>query len=193
MARCIFYKNGVYVITTMNASTAKENDAFICADDYQYVKNDGYLYGGRVRIHFQNEVIAYSPLRTIGMNLVIDGIEIVNTTINEGKDLARDIESIMCHLNSIEANGVDAFLTNYKESIKATYEELKELRELQLRLIDKADDDEKKKDHLQTLEGILSRMTLLVWIIFSLSIRMPAALDNERITNAYEAVIEYIN
>lgn len=190
MARCIFYKNGVYVITTMNARTASENDAFICADDRRYVKNGGYLYGGRVRVNYQ-EIYSYGQTFT-RMNLVIDGINIV-AFIKEEQNLAVDIESVMCHLNSIEANGVDAFLANYKESIKATYEELKELRELQLRLIDTADDDEKKKDHLKTLEDILSKMTLLVWIVFSLSIRMPAALDNERVINAYEAVIESIN
>ena len=181
--KALFLVNGVYVCIDDNRSykwEVEEEQTFIVKEGGRCV-----LFGGRV-------VVKGSSL---GSELSIDGIELMNIAIGETIHLSKrfSIEAITAYLNQMEQLGVDTFLCNYKEAAKCLKSEVSSLSckleaELQVR------EDKEKEKSLMRLRNIIDN---IIGLLFLLTINMNAGLDNQTYINAYDqcenVISQYIN
>ena len=174
--RGIFYKDGIYV----TIDNDKEND--ICIYHYSY-KDNISLFGGRVEIRYKEKETAY---------LTVDGKPIVNIV---DKSIKKDLPlaEITSHLNAIEANGVDAFIEHYKQSIDFAYDELKEFKkETEHQL-----SSENNESIIESLKSELKRLrdTLfgLFALLFSLRTFMSAGLENEKVISVCQSIMDSLS
>lgn len=168
----IFLVNGVYVCIDDNRSYKRELE-----EEQTFIVKEGgrcVLFGGRV-------VVKGSSL---GSELSIDGIELMNIAIGETIHLSKrfSIEAITAYLNQMGQLGVDTFLCNYKETAKCLKNEVSSLSckleaELQVR------EDKEKERSLMRLRKIIDG---LIGLLFLLSINMNAGIDNHTYINAYD-------
>lgn len=168
----IFLVNGVYVCIDDNRSYKRELE-----EEQTFIVKEGgrcVLFGGRV-------VVKGSSL---GSELSIDGIELMNIAIGETIHLSEifSIEAITAYLNQMGQLGVDTFLCNYKETAKCLKNEVSSLSckleaELQVR------EDKEKERSLMRLRKIIDG---LIGLLFLLSINMNAGIDNHTYINAYD-------
>lgn len=168
----IFLVNGVYVCIDDNRSYKRELE-----EEQTFIVKEGgrcVLFGGRV-------VVKGSSL---GSELSIDGIELMNIAIGETIHLSKrfSIEAITAYLNQMGQLGVDTFLCNYKETAKCLKNEVSSLSckleaELQVR------EDKEKERSLKRLRKIIDG---LIGLLFLLSINMNAGIDNHTYINAYD-------
>ena len=169
----IYYRDGVYVVINTNA----KND--ICIYRYQY-KNPVSLYGGRIKIVSNYDIDAH---------LYVDGISILKIEVNSiSKDLPNS--TIVSHLNAIEANGIDAFLQNYKKSIEFLYGELKEFNYKTESQLSVEHDDSKVKSLLLEIEKIRTLLFSVLAILFSLHTYMAAGLENDKVRSVCQSIMD---
>ena len=169
----IYYKEGIYLL--INNDT--QND--ICVYHYEF-KDSVSLYGGRIKITYSDKVTAY---------LIVDGISIVN--IKDKKMLENlQLSEIASHLNAIEANGIDAFLQNYKKSIEFLYGELKEFNYKTESQLSVEHDDSKVKSLLLEIEKIRTLLFSVLAILFSLHTYMAAGLENDKVRSVCQSIMD---
>jgi hypothetical protein len=169
----IYYKEGIYVLIDND----EKND--ICVYHYDN-KTQVSLYGGRVQIKGDDFEWAY---------LNVDGISIVKI---KSKSIESSLElfEIISHLNAMEANGVDAFIEHYKQSIEFAYDELKELKkETEFQLTSESDESLIKslKSELKKLKDLLFAVFAL---LFSLHTFMSAGLENEKVISVCQSIMD---
>lgn len=182
----IYFKDGVYVIIENNTN----NDLCIWHNSF---KRNITIYGGRVSIKHDNY---YDNAK-----LKIDEILIVQNyyhkSINNNYSLEiveyLPLSEIVSHLNAIEANGVDAFLENYKKSIEFFYEELKEMNQKTENLLTSEKDDSKIKDLLSDLERIRRMLLAVLSVLFGLYKHMTAGLENEKVISVYQSIMDSLS
>lgn len=169
----IFYKEGIYVLVD---SDEKHDN---CVYHYNY-RDSIILLGGRIHIYYCSETKAY---------LTIDGIRIIDiqsNTINTKLSLFQ----ITSYLNAIEANGVDAFLQNYKQSVEFIYYELKNICQMKTDQLASTQDDSKIKTLLSELEKLNNLLLSALTLLFSLKANMLAGLENERVISVYQSIMD---
>lgn len=172
----IYYKDGVYVVIDDDI----END--FCLLRFHY-KENFTLYGGRIKL----KVV---PFESGYMN--VDGISVINITEKEiNKKLPFSV--IASHLNAIEANGVDAFLENYKKSIEFLYGELKEMNQKTESLLTSEQDDSKIKILLSEIEKMRELLFSILAILFSLYSYMTAGLENEKVISVCQSIMDSLS
>lgn len=169
----IFYKKGIYVLVDSN----DEHDNCVFRYGYkQYVE----LWGGRVVVRGIYNQLYY---------LAIDGIGIIDIQSNTKKtDLS--LSQIVSHLNAIEANGVDAFLQNYKLSVEFVYDELKNICQMKTEQLALTQDDSKIKILLSELEKLNNLLLSILTLLFSLRANMLAELENEKVISVYQSIMD---
>lgn len=183
MEKFVYYKNGIYLVIEREEITReefeKDENIIVGYIKWHDIRLRGSLYGGRVHLGYY-----YSSFY-----LKIDGIDIVN---NKG-EFSLPLERIVSYLNAVEANGVDAFLKNYKESLNTYYNELKaslsDFNNIDTSIISES----QQKDITSAFMSKIEKISKLLGIIFLLNIWMPAALDNERVIETQESIIESIS
>jgi hypothetical protein len=175
----IYYKDGIYVLIDNEG----KNDIHIQHSKY---KPEVSLFGGRVEIKTNSKAYigAYA-------DLIVDGISIVKI-YGEHKSIHNYLTytEIVHHLNAMEANGVDAFMENYKESVKFAYSELKELtKETEFQLSSESEESLIKslKSELSELKDILFKVFAL---LFSLNTFMSAGLENEKVISVCQSLLD---
>lgn len=180
----IYYKEGIYVAIDNN----QENDLCVFHTNNNH---NGTLYGGRIRI--------ISLYRNGGSaNLTIDGVKILrfeHIRFGEGStktELKEDLSivTIASHLNAIEANGVDTFNQNYKQSIEFLYSELKDFRQKTEMQLSSEQNDSEIKSVLTELEIIRSLLFSVLAILFSLQTYMTAGLENEKVKSVCQSIMD---
>ena len=169
----IYYKEGIYVV---NDNDEEHED---CVYHYKYKRN--VLFGGRVEIrgYYNDNNRAYFS---------VDGIYIVEiATWRIRQDLS--LSQIASYLNAIEANGVDAFIQNYKKNVEFAYQEIKEISqktELQLA-------SEQREGYINKLLLELKKITDLLIsvlvILFSLNSYMAAGIENEKVISVCKSIM----
>lgn len=165
----IYFKDGVYVALD---KVDKESEFYITNESKM-----NYLYGGRITID------SYSWRQ---WHIDIDGIRIIKY-----EDILTEnfnINEVCAYLNAIEANGVDAFLENYKKSIEFLYTELKEREQKAETQLGVASDASAIQTLLSSLEKIRNRLFILLGMLFSLYTQMPAGLENEKVISVYQSL-----
>lgn len=177
----IYYKDGVYIIIDHDAN--HENCIF-----HAKSKTLVSLYGGRVSLrkkgYHKNALIT------------VDGIELVRfvkaSTSNEHFTEVLNLSTVVQYLNAIEANGVDAFMQNYKQCIEFLYDELTELRQrIELELTT-SQDDIKRSESLIKLERIKEILLQTLSALFTLKTFISAGLENEKVISVYQSIMETI-
>ena len=172
----IYYKDGIYVLIDNDI----QND--ICFYHYEN-KTNVSLYGGRVEITGED----YEWAR-----IYIDGISIVKC-VSKSIENRLNLFEIAAHLNAIEANGVDAFIQNYKESINFLYGELKELNQKAESQLSIEQEDSKIKNLLAELTKIRELLFSVLAILFSLYTCMSAGLENDKVISACQSVMDSLS
>ncbi len=171
----IYIKEGIYVLIDNDT----KND--ICVYHYN-LKDNVTLYGGRINIKyvFQQKEEAY---------LKIDGISIVKMI---DKEIRKNfpLSTIVSHLNSIETNGVDAFLEHYKKSVEFLYAELKELNQKTESQLTIEQEDSKIKSLLVELTKIRDLLFSVLAILFIINNYMSAGLENEKVISICQSVMD---
>lgn len=169
----IFYKEGIYVLVDSD----EEHDN--CVYHYRY-RRGRVLLGGRVHICYCSQTTAY---------LTIDGIRIIDIQSNK-KNTELSLFQIMSYLNAIEANGVDAFLQNYKQSVEFIYHELKNICQMKTDQLASTQDDSKIKTLLSELEKLNNLLLSVLTLLFSLKANMLAGLENERVISVCQSIMD---
>jgi hypothetical protein len=174
----IYYKEGIYVVIDNDT----ENDS--CVYHYNY-RSGLSLYGGRVIIKQGNSNSAV---------LIVDGIPIVDFFYSNYLNirLNRSVDNLIVasHLNAIEANGVDAFIKNYKQSVEFLYGELKELNQKTESQLSIEQEDSKIKNLIFELDKIRTLLFSVLAILFSLYSYMSGGLENEKVISIYQSVMD---
>jgi len=181
----IYYKEGIYLVIGSDI----QNDA--CIYHYSY-RNSVSLFGGRVRIRKSDAIKAH---------LVVDGISIItflkqhwnNGTITFLIITELELTTITAYLNAIEANGVDAFIQNYKQSVEYMYSELKDLCLKTEMHLSSEHEDSKLKRLLLELEQIRSMLFTVLAILFSLHTYMAAGLENEKVISVCQSIMDSLS
>lgn len=172
----IYYKEGIYVL--INSEEMHADCVYHEANKYN--KKSSFLYGGRIHID-----------QSYDAHFTIDGIRIVMIQeISISRDLS--LSTITSYLNAIEANGVDAFIEHYKQSIKFLYNELKEINQKTESQLSIMDNELKRVVLMHDLEGIRKSLFAVLAIFFSLQTYMSAALENEKVTSVCQSIIDSI-
>ena len=183
----IYYKEGIYVLVDND----KEN--VLCVYHYN-LKDKVALIGGRVSISSSSIDIDKAYLFVDGINI----IELVNQKWSNGittRKIEEDLylTTITSHLNAIEANGVDAFILNYKESINFLYGELKDINlKTEMQLSSEKDDSTIKKI-ITELDKIRDMMFSVLAILFSLHTFMIAGLENEKVISVCQSIMDSLS
>lgn len=177
----ICLKNGVYVLIDND----EENDSCIYHPE---LKGLVTLLGGRVKI---NAKVDYS-YDSENAFLTIDGISIIRLE-DKSKYEYLPISTIASHLNAIEANGVDAFLVNYKKSIEFLYGELKEIHHKTESQLTAENDDSKLKNLLFELDSIKNLLISVLALLFNLHTYLTAGLENEKVISTCQSIIDSLS
>ena len=177
----IFLINGVYVCMDKELDSDRiEEEQTLIISNY----GSRVLFGGRVVVDFDGD----------SCHFYIDGIELLNYD-KYYPNISRYFKygTIAAFLNQIEQLGVDTFLSNYKEAVKSFKDEVSALS-CQLEADLQVDEDEGKRKMLTNLRYIMDR---LIGLLFVLSIKMNAGLDNQTYISAYDEceniISQYIN
>ncbi len=186
MEKFVYYKNGIYLVVEREEITReefeKDENIIVGYINWIDIPLRGSLYGGRVKLKADYSNSGY-------LNIYIDGIEIVD---NDG-DTRMSVERLVGYLNAIEANGVDAFLKNYKESLNSYYNELKATLNDFNNLDTSALSEYQRKNIISAFATRIEKIPKILGIIVLLNIWMPAALDNEKVIETHESIIESIS
>lgn len=180
----VYYKEGVYVVI----DSSIDNDT--CVYNYSK-KNNVVLWGGRIRIKRDHSNGAYATLD-------IDGIPIgrlyhfahSDSSFSLAIEKGLSLSTVASHLNAIEANGIDAFLENYKQSINSLYGELKELSIKTEMQLSSEQDESKITILLAELKRIRNVILSILAIIFSLQTNMTAGLENEKVMSVCQSIMD---
>ena len=174
----IYYKEGIYVVIE---SDNHENSIFDLNSGHVF------LFGRRVMI------TRYSR----GAQLAIDGIliEEIDYFGEYRSEVKADLSlsKITSYLNAIEANGVDAFIENYKKSVEFVYVELKDLSEKTELLLSSETEKTKIAHLLNQFERIRSLLISILSILFSLRSYMSAGLENEKVISVSQSIIDLLS
>jgi hypothetical protein len=173
--KAIYYKDGVYVLieSDNHKNTVYDNK----------VNKHVSLFGGRVEIRWY-----------IGDEAIIkvDGIKIEE--INQFSTKATiPLGKITSYLNAIEANGVDAFIENYKKSVELVYAELKDLSKETDFHLSSGTGNNKIESLLDQIEKIRNLLISVLGILFSLQTYMNAGLENEKVIAVAQSVIDLLD
>lgn len=177
----VCYREGVYIcIESPNYEDYKLSINNINGEKASHI----YLYGRRVFLNF------YSSWEYPYFH--IDGIPIISI---EKKTIKYrfSLSQITTYLNSIEANGVDAFLENYKKSIEFLYGELKEMNQKTESLLTSEQDDSEIKNLLSEIEKIRELLFSILAILFTLYSYMTAGLENERVISVCQSIMDSLS
>ncbi|HHT97304.1 MAG TPA: hypothetical protein GXZ90_05365 [Clostridiales bacterium] len=179
----IYYKNGVYVVIDND----KEHED--CVYHHEN-KSKAKLYGGRVEIR-RYATPYYSHYETLLLD--IDGISILKISEYQAsilKDL--DIAIVTQYLNAIEANGVDAFMQHYKNSLELLQEDLQNLQEVKQSELTTLNESTSMRKINEEIEKIETLLYYLFSIIFTLRTFMSAGLENEKVISVYQSIMDTI-
>lgn len=167
----IYYKDGIYVLID-NESTVN------CVIN----RNIGtkLIYGGRVQIRTSAN----------SLYLSVDGLHIYKIDTNSRLETSHSYSLITSYLNAIETNGVDAFLENYKASIEFYYKELKDMNRNTESLLTTVQNEAKINSLLNDIEKIRNHMLSVLAILFNLTTYMSAGLENEKINNVCQSIMD---
>ncbi len=172
----IWYKDGVYMVAD---SDSGENDFVV----WSFNMHHCYYFGGRVEVGTHRCGFA--------VYLKVDGIPIVKVK-DKGLDKLLLISEVVSHLNAMEANGVDAFLDNYKKSVEFAYNELKELSQKTESQLSSVSDESVLKTLYSQIEELQGTLFSLFGLLFSLYTFMSANLENEKVISVYQSVLDTI-
>lgn len=171
--RGIYFKDGIYVYEE-NISDVK-ND-YCVYSEHVYV----FLYGNRVHICCGR--------------ITIDGVQIKRLDLGPGSfypvfspDFPMPL--IVTYLNSIEANGVDAFMTNYKKDIEFAHNEMMELRS---NFESQSLKDGDNKQFIRMINDINNALMVVMVILFNLNSYLPSGLENEKVITVYQSIKDSI-
>lgn len=178
----IYFKDGVYVLIDNDA----EHDNCIFHSKVQISVS---LYAGRVALR--------EPKYPLNAVITVDGIDLVQfvktPTQNPHMTEVLKFSTVVQYLNAIEANGVDAFMHNYKQSIEFLHEELTALRQRTELDLSTIEDDTKKSDILIKLERIKEMLLQILSILFTLKTFLSAGLENQKVDSIYQSIIDTIS
>ena len=174
----LFFKDNVYVSVNnespIDTKTMESDSSFI-----GYMRDPTlYLYGSRVLI-----TPDYSSSRDCFF--YVDGIEIhkMDEDLTFSSSLSSD--TVIAFLNQIENLGVDSFIENYKLSLEAFKEELRQLK-TEYTQDNSLPMDENRIKFLTKIERMQSS---IICILFSLSLHRNVGLDNHVYTDTYKSII----
>lgn len=179
----IYYKDGVYVVIDNDAE--HEN----CVYQYNYKDNET-LYGGRIKIRYYNSEYKEAAY------LIIDGIIIMKLNGLNFNDW--ETPNILClsiisqYLNAIEANGVDAFMQHYKESLLLLQEDLLKLKQDNIEELSTLNDESLVKAVIEDIKKIKTLIYYIIGVVFTLRTFMSAGLENEKVISVYQSIIDTI-
>ena len=174
----IYYKDGIYVL--IEKDKVHDDCVYDCRRSTK-----AFLFGGRVSIvHHDTDDDHYQYAF-----FKIDGICIIEIN-NHYNSIS--LSQIVSHLNAIEANGVDAFLQNYKQSVEFLYEELKNLHQTTIEQLSEEQENSKIKNLLTELEKIRNLLLSVLIVLFNLKTCMAAGLENERVMSVVQSIMDTI-
>ena len=180
----IYYKDGVYVVIDNNVTIEE------CVFRFRYINNP-ILYGGRVIIDYDRDYKTEE-----NASFLIDGIKIIKLnefSLNEKQTTnILHLSTITQYLNAIEANGVDAFMQNYKERLEQLQVNLKDLKKEKESELSTITEEPLLEEVKQEIKNIKKLLCYLFTVLFNLSLFICAGLENEKIISVYQSIIETI-
>ena len=179
----IYYKDGVYVLIDNDAK--HEN----CIYHYDY-RDKKLLYGGRISIKYASTSLKETA------NLLIDGIEIIKLNVLSVDDKQTSnilhLSTITLYLNAIEANGVDAFMQHYKESLVLLQEDLLKLKQDNIEELSTLNDESLIEAVKEEIKKIKALIYYIIGLVFTIRTFMSAGLENEKVISVYQSIMETI-
>lgn len=173
----ILLKNGIYIGVdtyadkSLNNSKIQESKELVYCDE----SDSAILFGGRVDVSYDSD-----------WNLSVDGIKIkVLKYWNDLPYFANSLQNVVAYLNQMQQLGVDTFLTNYKQSLEKTKDELAVICDkLEGEL--SVQENEGKAKLLAKLRGVIIEMIV---ILFGLMVDVNVGLDNHNYVDAYNEIV----
>ena len=175
----ILLKNGIYIGVDTNVdesldkSKIQESKELVYCDESS--SDNAFLFGGRVGVCYYR-----------GWNLSVDGIEIkVLRYTTDYPYFGNSFQNVVACLNQMQQLGVDTFLTNYKQSLEKTKDEL-------IVICDKLEgelgvqENEEKAKLLAKLRNVIIEMIV---VLFGLMVDVNVGLDNHNYVDAYNEIV----
>lgn len=172
----IYYKEGVYVLIE---NTEDHDD---CIHSYRFKRTTSH-FGGRVTIDTSDRNSAWFR---------VDGILIKELSVFEIVS-SLSLAKIASYLNAIEANGVDAFIKNYKNSVEFVYNEMKELKERTEVNLSSIQDQSVLQSQLSRHNKLQQLLLTVLGLLFCLKTYMSSGLENEKVVSVVQSVMDSIS
>ncbi|HHT97305.1 MAG TPA: hypothetical protein GXZ90_05370 [Clostridiales bacterium] len=184
--RGIYFKDGIYVLIE---NVYKPDYSIIEHDDCvlnNNKKRKQSLYGGIVNLEWPNGdredvrisvngVFLFIPMPSYGGHTVSDWLSI----------------SLVCqYLNSIEINGVDAFVENYKKDLEFLYNKLEELKNNREEQLSSLTDDSSIKDMQSKIRNIKTMLMSILIVLFTFNSYLSAGLENQKIATVCQLIVD---
>ena len=180
----IYYKDGVYVVIDNNVTIEE------CVFRFRY-KNNPILYGGRVIIDYGRDYHTEE-----NASLLIDGVEIIKLNVLSLDDKQTSnilhLSTITLYLNAIEANGVDAFMQHYNESLLLLQEDLLKLKQDNIEELSTLNDESLIEAVKEEIKKIKALIYYIIGLVFTIRTFMSAGLENEKVISVYQSIMETI-
>ena len=137
--------------------------------------DNAFLFGGRVGVCYYR-----------GWNLSVDGIEIkVLRYTTDYPYFGNSFQNVVACLNQMQQLGVDTFLTNYKQSLEKTKDELTVICDKLEGELGVQENEEKAK-LLAKLRNVIIEMIV---VLFGLMVDVNVGLDNHNYVDAYNEIV----